>query len=112
MNVGRNSSCIRENVTYICNVISNSHIWNVDGMIDGRTLVSGNIRPITENGFTFRVESRDGNNNIVSSLSVNSSFRLNGKVISCKDGIPLIMAKEITKVAIVLGECYKNSISL
>ena len=108
MNVGRSSSCIGENVTYICNVTSNSHIWDVDGVINGRTLVSGNIHPITEEGFIFRVESRDGKNNIISSLLLYSTAKLNGTNITCRDGIPLIMVKQIAEVAMVLGKCYKN----
>ena len=104
MNVGRSSSCIGENVTYICKIIAFNHIWNVNGSIMGRTLsASSDVR--AEQEYTLRVVSVDGNDNIISSLSVNSSAGLNGTSISCEDGFVTTMFSETKTVAMVLGEC-------
>ena len=103
MNAGRKASCIGENVTYICNITTINHVWNGPGMVIDRTLGPGNLRrPVIEEGYTFRVVSVDGNNNIRSSLSLNSSVGLNGTSISCIDGIK--PNRTIQMVAMVLGE--------
>ena len=108
VNIGRNSSCIGENVTYVSNITSSSHIWNIPDMVIDRTLGPGNHRPVIEEGYTFRKVSEDNNRNIISSLSVNSSAELNGISITCEDGININGARATT-VAMVLSECYKNN---
>ena len=65
-------------------------------------------RPVTEQGYTFRVVSVD-DNNIISSLSVSSSAELNGASITCEDGININGVRATTE-AMVLGECYKNNL--
>ena len=73
-------------------------------MVFDRTLSPGNIRrPVIEEGYTFRVVSVDGNNNIISSLSLNSLAGLNGTSILCRDGLNISNTQET--LAMVYGEC-------
>ena len=106
MNVGRSSSCIGENVTYVCNITSFNHIWIwiANGSIGEQTLIP-NSYPRVENGYILRVVLVDGNNIALSSLSVNSSAGLNGTIIKCEDGVTIKILENRTAVAMVLGEC-------
>ena len=102
MNVGRSSSCIGENVIYVCNITSITHIWNIPDSVRDRILV-WNSPPLTDGEYTLRVVSVDGINIIISSLSVSSSAGLNGTNITCADGFNTDSTRATT-VAMVLGE--------
>ena len=102
MNVGRSSSCIGENVIYVCNITSISHIWNVPGSVRDRVLVTISP-PVPDGEYTLRVLSEDGINIITSSLSVSSSAGLNGTNITCAAGFNTDSTRATT-VAMVLGE--------
>ena len=109
MSIERNASCIKENVTYICNFQdSNAHAWTVPGIFTREALNLATVDPIVMQGYTLRVVSVV-NNNIETSLSVDSFAGLNGTNISCLDGS--IQNGEVQEImAIVLGKCYENII--
>ena len=86
MSIERNASCIKENVTYICSFQdSNSHSWTVPGVFTNNALNLATTELIFKQGYALRVVSRV-NNNLETSLSVDSFAGLNGTNISCLDG--------------------------
>ena len=102
MNVGRSSSCLGENVTYVYNITSSSHIWNAPDSVRERTLLWDTVSQL-DGEYTSRVVSVDGANIIASSLSVSSSAELNGTIITCAAGFDRDGTRATT-VAMVLGE--------
>ena len=104
MSIERNASCIKENVTYVCNFQdSNAHIWNVPGVFTSQALILIS-NPVVMQGYTLRVVSVT-NNNLKTSLSVDSFAGLNGTNISCLDGSTI--NGEVQEImAMVLGKYY------
>ncbi len=97
---GRVEACIRENITYTCNVSVSTHIWNAPGLLPPNTIVV----PATTTEFdtpryTLRVVSDDGVN-IISSLTVISDVGFNNTNVTCTD----TRAEVQQTLAIVLGE--------
>ena len=84
--VGRTSSCVGENVTYVCNLASSSHIWNIPGVAMEHSILANSPFVQTIMGFTFRkVHVSDGI--LTSSVSVISYPGLDDTVIGCVDGV-------------------------
>ena len=102
MSIERNASCIKENVTNFQD--SNSHSWTVPGVFTNNALNLATTELIFKQGYALRVVSRV-NNNLETSLSVDSFAGLNGTNISCLDGST--RNGEVQEImAMVLGKYY------
>ena len=93
------SPCIGDNITYVCNITSNIHVWNVYGTFTGRTL-GPNTPPQMEEGYNLRVMSVDNNDNIMSSLSLKLAEKHIGTSIVCIDGVNTSIIQESMAMAL------------
>ncbi len=97
---GRVEPCIRENITYTCNVSSATHTWTAPGLLPPSTAVLPGFVDIVTPRYTLRVVSDDGVN-IISSLTVISDVGFSNTNVTCADG----RGDEVQQtLAIVLGE--------
>ena len=96
--------CVGDNVTFICDILSNAHLWNVAG---SQLLIS---RAITmslmggpDNRFSLAVARPPPNDSIITTLSVTAYSGLDGGSITCADGIGVIPESQ-TSTATILGK--------
>ena len=100
------TTCIGDDVTYTCNLISVAHTWNF-GELSGSVVLGSPLNvPISIGVYTL--EHVFGNSSfIVSTISVTAFAELNGTQISCTDGSVLPEDAETqTTTAIVYGKMY------
>ncbi len=97
---GRVEACIRENITYTCNVSSIVHIWTAPGLLPPNTNVLPNFDDVVTSRYTLRVVSNDGVN-IMSSLTVISDVGFSNTNVTCVDALDNEVQQAL---AIVLGE--------
>ncbi len=96
---GRVEPCIRENITYTCNVSSIAHIWTAPGLLPN-TAVTPSSADVVTSRYTLRFVSIDGVD-IISSLTVISDVGFNNTNVTCSDPF----GNEVQQtIAIVLGE--------
>ena len=105
--MGRTTSCVGENVTYVCNVNSIVHIWSSDSFAYETTIAGGSQDVIDANGFTFQRVAVTDDWVLISSVSVTSFSGLNGSMIQCWDGAGG-GAEEQTITAEVYSKSYPN----
>ena len=105
VNIGRTTSCVGENVTYVCTVASTTHIWRSDSFVQSITIAGISTDVTDANGFTFQSMGLNDDIILTSSVSVTSFPGLNGSLIKCGDGTGL-GAQEQNTTAMVIGE-YK-----
>ncbi len=97
---GRVEACIRENITYTCNVSDDAHTWTAPGLLPPSTAVTPYTADIVTSQYTLRLVSDDGVN-IISSLTVISDVGFNNTNVTCAD----TRGDEVQQtLAIVLGE--------
>ena len=108
VNIGRTTSCVGENVTYVCTVASPVHLWSSASFVDGdETITIGATEDSNNGDFTVRRVAETGGV-LTSSVSITSFSGLDNVVIECRDGLGIIM-EEQTATAMVLGE-YLDSV--
>ncbi len=94
---GRVEPCIRETITYTCNVSALAHIWTAPGIPVPSILVSPGSN-VVRGRYTLRIVSLD-DSSIISSLSVIADVGFNNTNVTCALG------NEVQQtLAIVLGE--------
>ena len=101
--------CVGDNVTFVCEILSNSHLWTVDGP---QLSIS---RAITEstmvgpgNRFTLAVARPLPNDSIISTLSVTAYTGFDGVSLTCADGNAVI-TETLTSTASLLGKSRSHS---
>ncbi len=97
---GRVEACIRENITYTCNVSGIVHTWIAPGLSLPATAVLPNTDDMVTSRYTLRRVSNDGVN-IISSLTVIADVGFNNTNVTCADGLDNEVQQAL---AIVLGE--------
>ncbi len=80
----RVEACIRENITYTCNLPGLAHIWTAPGLPLRNIGVNSNTDDVVTSRYTLRLVSDDGAN-IISSLTVISDVGFNNTNITCSD---------------------------
>ena len=93
----RTTSCVGENVTYVCTVASVGHVWSSDAFTNPLTVIDESP-DVVEITFTFRSVSLD-DGTLTSSLSITSYPGLDGIMLMCSGG-----GDEQTATAMVFGE--------
>ncbi len=96
---GRVEACIRENITYTCNVSGSTHTWTAPGLSLPPTTVNPDTTDVVTPQYTLRRVSDDGVN-IISSLTVISDVGFNNTNVTCA----VVRVEVQQTVAIVLGE--------
>ena len=97
---GRVEACIRENITYTCNLSSPTHTWTAPGLSLPLTAVLPGSVDIVTSRYTLILVSDDGVN-IISSLTVISDVGFNNTNVACTS----LRGDEVQQtLAIVLGE--------
>ncbi len=100
---GRVEACIRENITYTCNVSGPTHRWTAPSprlSLPTNPTVTPSFVDVVTSRYTLRLVSDDGVN-IISSLTVISDVGFNNTNITCSDA----RDEEVQQtLAIVLGE--------
>ncbi len=99
---GRVEACIRENITYTCNVSGLAHIWNAPGLLPPNTVVTPTTTEFVTSRYTLRLVSNDGAN-IISSLTVISDVGFNNTNVTCADPFGNEFQQTLAILAIVLG---------
>ncbi len=95
---GRVEPCIRENITYTCNVSGSTHTWTAPGLL-ATTTVNPDTADVVTPRYTLRLVSDDGVN-IISSLTVISDVGFSNTNVTCE-----VARVEVQQtLAIVLGE--------
>ena len=97
--------CAGDNVTFICDVLSNVHQWN--GPDIDRALVTTTMPQSVgpDNRFTSAVVNFSASG-LITSLSVKVYSGFNGTMITCSDGSPMTTNIQ-TATATVLGKILK-----
>ena len=100
--------CVGDNVTFICDILSNAHLWTVAGSqmtISRRTIESLMFGPY--NMFSLALSRPLPNDSIISYLSVIAYSGFNAVVISCGVGVG-VTAEPQTSIATLLGNSSKH----
>ena len=96
--------CVGDNVSFTCNIPSNSHQWSVDGF----RLGINRLTPLPAVGgpddrFILSLARPLPNDSIISTLSVITYSGFNGLKITCVDAT-VLFAEQQTSIAAILGE--------
>ena len=95
--------CVGENVIFICDVLSNGHVWNVAGseLLIGRA-VTMSLMGGPDNRFSLAIARPPPNDSIISTLSVTAYSGFDGGSITCADSNGVI-PESLTSTATILG---------
>ena len=100
--------CVGDNVTFICDILSNAHLWTVAGSqmaISRRTVESLMFGP--DNMFSLALARPLPNDSITSSLSVIAYSGFNAVAITCAVAVG-VTAEPQTSIATLLGKSSKH----
>ena len=101
------TSCIGDDVTYICNVDSLTHIWNFGELTGNVSLGDPLYTPHSFHVFTLERVFGNSSSSIVSTLSVTAFAGLNGTQISCRDGnVTEDEAERQMTIVMLFGKTY------
>ena len=96
--------CVGDNVIFICDILSNGHVWNVAGsqLSIGRAVTMSLIGG-PDNRFSVAVARPPPNDSIITTLSVTAYSGLDGGSITCAD-INGVIPESQTSTATILGK--------
>ena len=96
--------CVGDNITFICDILSNSHVWNVAGSQQAivRT-ITVSLMGGPDNRFSLAVARPPPNDSIITTLSVTAYLGFDGVSITCADGNGVIRESQ-TSTATILGK--------
>ena len=96
--------CVGDNVTFICDVLSNGHGWNVAGsqLSIGRS-ITVSLMGGPDNRFSLAVARPPPNGSLISILSVIAYSGIDGVSLTCADSNEVIPETQ-TSTASILGK--------
>ena len=96
--------CVGDNVTFICDILSNGHVWNVAGsQLSIVRAFTVSLMGGPDNRFSLAVARPPPNDSIITTLSVTAYLGFDGVSITCADGFEAIPESQ-TSSATILGK--------